>query len=367
MQNTKFTLARLDAFPLRLPFHDLVTGPRASPQTWREFDMVLVRAETTDGVVGWGECFAYHCLRPVLAAVEDMIFPEVAGREVVSIPDLNAELQFKLHIFGGRHGIGIYALSGLDIALWDIAAKISNCSLAEFIGGPRRDSVSGYASLVRYGETELVREIAARAVGEGYRHVKLHEIALDPITAGRRAVGPDVKLMTDVNCSWSLAEAEAILPKLREIDLYWAEEPIFPPEDFAAIARLQRFGVALSAGENACTALEFTRLTEAVTYPQPSVTKVGGISEFLKVLAHASAAGKTVMPHSPYFGPGYWATLQLAALLPEPSLFEFLYVTTEAWLDPAMPLPKAGLLSVPRTPGLGFTPDPALLQRFRAD
>ncbi len=153
--------------------------------------------------------------------------------------------------------------------------------------------------------------------------------------------------MTDVNCSWSVAEAEAILPRLKELDLYWAEEPLFPPEDFAAIARLQRFGVALAAGENACTAVEFARLTEAVTFPQPSVTKVGGVSEFLKVAAVARASGKTLMPHSPYFGPGYQATLQLAALLPDPSLFEFLYVTTDAWLDPAMPLPRGGYLSLP--------------------
>ncbi len=365
MQHTPFTIARLDAYPLRVPFDDLVRGPRASAQTWREFDMVLVRAETSDGVVGWGECFAYHCLRPVLTAAQDMMFPHVLGREIRSIPELNTELQFKFHIFGGRHGIGMYALSGLDIALWDIAAKRSNQSLAEFIGGPRRSSVSAYASLVRYGEVGPVEEVAAKAIGEGYRHVKLHEIAYEPIAAGRRVVGPDVKLMTDVNCAWSPAEAEAILPRLKELDLYWAEEPIFPPEDFAAIAKLHRLGVPLAVGENACTALEFIRLSDVVTYPQPSVTKVGGISEFLKVVAYARASGKAVMPHSPYFGPGYWATLQLVALLSEPSLFEFLYVTTQAWIDPAIPLPKAGRLTVPQAPGLGFTPDPALMDRFK--
>lgn len=365
MQHTPFTIARLDAYPLRVPFDDLVRGPRASAQTWREFDMVLVRAETSDGVVGWGESFAYHCLRPVLTSVQDMMFPSALGRAVTSIPDLNIELQQKFHIFGGRHGIGMYALSGLDIALWDIAAKLSGRSLAQFIGGPLRGSVSAYASLVRYGEVASVEEVAARAIDEGYRHIKLHEIAYDPIAAGRRVVGPDVKLMTDVNCAWSLMEAEAILPRLKELGLTWVEEPTFPPEDFATIAKLHRFGVPLAAGENACTALEFTRLTDVVTYPQPSVTKIGGISEFLKVVEHAQASGKAVMPHSPYFGPGYWATLQLVALLSEPSLFEFLYVTTEAWIDPAIPLPKAGRLTVPQAPGLGFTPDPALIERFK--
>jgi L-alanine-DL-glutamate epimerase-like enolase superfamily enzyme len=366
MQTPKFTISRLDAIPLRVPFHDFVTGPRTSPQSWREFDMVLVRAESTDGVVGWGECFAYSCLRPVLTAAQDMVFPLALGREIVSIPELNAELQFKLHIFG-RYGIGMFAISGLDIALWDIAAKMSRRSLADVIGGPRREAVPTYASLVRYGEVPLVEQVAARAVREGYSHIKLHEIALAPLSAGRPAPGPDIRLMTDVNCSWSVAEAEAILPRLKELDLYWAEEPIFPPEDFATIAQLRRFGVPLSAGENACTAVEFARLTEAVTFPQPSVTKVGGVSEFLKVVALAKAAGKTVMPHSPYFGPGYWATLQLVALLPDPSLFEFLYVTTDAWLDPTIPLPHAGRLVPPQIPGIGFSPDEAIIQRFRVD
>ncbi len=364
MQHAPFTIARLDAFALRVPFHDFINGARASAQSWREFDMVLVRAETSDGIVGWGECFAYSCLRSVLAAAQDMVFPLALGREIASITDLNSELQFRLHIFG-RYGIGIFAISGLDIALWDIAAKLRNQPLAALIGGAQRATVPAYASLVRYGEPKLVQEIVLRAVGEGYRHVKLHEIELDPIAAGRRAVGPDVGLMTDVNCSWSLTQAETMLPKLKELGLYWVEEPIFPPEDFVAIAKLQRFGVPLSAGENACTSMEFERLTDAVTFPQPSVTKVGGISEFLKVVAQARAAGKTLMPHSPYFGPGYWATLQLASLLPDRSLFEFLYVAPEAWLDPAIPLPKAGQLNVPQMPGLGFTPDEDLIRRYQ--
>jgi L-alanine-DL-glutamate epimerase-like enolase superfamily enzyme len=361
---TKFKVAKLDAIPLRVPFRDFVDGPRSVPQAWREFDMLLVRAETTDGVVGWGECFAYSCLRPVHAAVQDMVFPLVIGREITDIGDLNRELQFKLHIFG-RYGIGIFAISGLDIALWDIAAKMSGQSLSAFTGSPRRESVQAYASLIRYGEPSLVERIAARAVGDGYRHVKLHEISLEAITAGRRAVGADISLMTDVNCNWSVAHAEAMLPKLKELDPYWVEEPIFPPEDFETLAALNRFGVRLAAGENACTAMEFVRLTEAVTFPQPSVTKVGGITEFLKVAAHAKAAGKSVMPHSPYFGPGYWATLQLAAILPEPSLFEFLYVETDAWLNAAMPRADRGRIAISTALGIGCEPDQKFISRFQ--
>jgi len=219
---------------------------------------------------------------------------------------------------------------------------------------------------VRYAEPRLVQDVAARAMSEGYRHIKLHEVAYDPIAAGRRAIGPGVPLMTDVNCRWNLTQAEMTLQKLKDLDMFWVEEPVFPPEDFRVLKALQdRFAIPISAGENACTAVEFERLTQAVTYPQPSVTKVGGITEFLKVAKYAATVGKTPMPHSPYFGPGYWATLHLASVLPEPSLFEFMYVKTDAWLDPSIPLPHNGKMTPPRRAGLGFEPDPAILKRFR--
>ena len=118
-----------------------------------------------------------------------------------------------------------------------------------------------------------------------------------------------------------------MLPRMKALDLYWVEEPIWPPEDFETLARLEeQFGVALAAGENACTAFQFQDLIPAVTFIQPSVTKIGGILEFMKVVDAARLVGKAVMPHSPYFGPGWWATLQLAAHAPEIGLIEYLYI-----------------------------------------
>ena len=138
--------------------------------------------------------------------------------------------------------------------------------------------------------------------------------------------------------------------------------------DEATLGRLvTRFGVPIATGENACTAVEFARTIPHVTYPQPSVTKVGGVTEFLKVVDLAARHGKTPMPHSPYFGPGYWATLQIAAARPACGLFEYLYITPESWLAGDMPVPAAGAIHVPDGPGLGCTPDPEVLARFRAD
>ena len=103
-----------------------------------------------------------------------------------------------------------------------------------------------------------------------------------------------------------------------------------------------------------------------IAFVKPSVIKVGGVSEFLAVCDLAEDHGKAVMPHAPYFGPGYWATVQLMAARPVAELFEFLYIEPEAWLDPRIPLPKDGEVAVPEFPGLGFEPNPAVLERYAA-
>jgi L-alanine-DL-glutamate epimerase-like enolase superfamily enzyme len=358
-------IADIEVFPLRIPFTDGGSGQGLMPTRWTHIDIALVRLRTDDGLIGWGDGFAYSCLAPVVAAIRDMVGPLVIGREVGDVAAINRDLQQKLHL-QGRYGITTFAISAVDMALWDIAAKAKGVSLADLVGGRKRAAIPAYASLVRYGDAALVEKFAAKAVGEGYRDVKLHEITLPNIEAGRRAVGPDIRLTTDVNCNWSLATAEDLLPHMKRLDLFWVEEPVFPPDDAETLGRLiDRFGVAIATGENACTAVEFARTVPHVTYPQPSVTKVGGVTEFLAVVDLAAKHGKTPMPHSPYFGAGYWATLQLAAARPACGLFEFLYIEAERWLAADMPMPRNGQVAVPTGPGLGFEPDPDVLTRYR--
>lgn len=359
-----FTIKSVEATALRIPFGDFYDGPRSAPPGWTHFETVLVRVESAEGAIGWGESFAYSCASAVHAAVTDMVAPLVVGRTVENIPALNRELQRRLHI-QGRYGITIFAISGLDIALWDIAAKLGGKSLAEHLGGIHCDNLPAYASLVRYGEPGAVEAIAGRAAAEGFRAIKLHEPDYDCVAAGRSAVGASIDLMTDVNCAWSEPEAAAMITRLKQLDMAWVEEPVFPPDDYEALQRLSALGVPLAAGENACTAMEFRRLTPAVTFPQPSVTKAGGVSEFLGIVELAAAAGKTAMPHSPYFGPGYWATLQLAAHLPQTGMVEFLYTAPQAWIGRDIPLPRSGQIAVPKQPGIGFAPDAAVLDRYR--
>lgn len=359
-------ISKIEPIALRVPFTDGSTRLGLMPQRWTHFDMILVRVETDDGLVGWGESFSYFCQNVVLAALRDMLAPLVVGREVDDIAALNRELQLKTHL-PGRYGATTFALSGIDTALWDIAAKRKGVSLAELLGGRAREEIPAYASLVRYGNPELVTEYAKKALALGVRDVKLHEITLENIEAGRNAVGPDVRLTTDVNCNWSMEEAERLLPEMKRLNLFWVEEPVFPPDHAKSLKALSRFGVSLSTGENACTSVPFEDTVPVVTYPQPSVTKVGGVTEVLKVCDLAKAAGKTPMPHSPYFGPGYWATLQIAAARPEIGLFEYYFVQPDAYISSAIPQPKNGVIPVPKGPGIGCEPDPGMLAKYRVD
>ena len=359
-------IIKADVIPLRIPFTDGGSGSGLMPSAWNALDIVLLRLETDDGIVGWGEAFSYFHLKTVTSALNEMIVPHIIGATVEDIPEFTRKMQHRLHLFG-RYGITMFAISALDIALWDIAAKQKGIPLAELVGGIKRDKVPVYASLVRYGDPALVEKFAHQAVDEGYSAIKLHEITYEAISAGRKGA-PDALISTDINCNWSMSDAEEILPRLKELDLYWVEEPVFPPDNEKVLADIQsRFGISIASGENACTAVEFARTASSIKFLQPSVTKVGGVTEFLDCCRVIEKAGSITMPHCPYFGPGYWATLQLMAADPSTEMFEFLYIEPEAWLDQNIPLPKDGQMTLPDSPGLGFNPDLELLERYRAE
>lgn len=354
-----------EVIQLRIPFTDGSSGVGLMPTQWTHLDMALVKLTADDGTVGWGDGFAYSCRRATAAALEDMVLPLVVGAEIDDIPAFNRQMQQRLHLHG-RYGITIFAISAVDIALWDIAAKQVGKPLAALLSKDPRSSIPAYASLVRYGDTGLIDEYTRDAVAKGYRTVKLHEIASDCIKAGVKAAGIDVRVTTDVNCNWSLEEARRLLPEMKWMGLYWVEEPVFPPDDAETLGRLEtEFEVAIASGENACTLTEFRRTIPKIAFVQPSVTKVGGVTEMLAVCDAAGEAGKAVMPHAPYFGPGYWATAQVMAARQNAGLFEHLYIRPEAYLDPTIPLPANGDVAVPDRPGIGFEPDPDVLAKYR--
>ena len=362
-------IVRVEAIPLSIPCHYGAEGWSLGAGGWKALDFCLVRVETDAGITGWGEAFSYSCRRAVAAAVADMIAPIAVGRDAMDIAGLHAEIQKRLHIFG-RFGITAFALSGLDIALWDIAGKAAGKPLHALLGGAKRERLACYASLLRYADPSLAAQYCEQAVGEGFGAVKLHEVSEPVIAAARAAVPQSAALLLDVNCEWNVEDAIAIGKRLAPMKLDWFEEPVFPPEDGKGLRAVgAACGIPIAAGENCCFATQFAALFDAraVQYAQPSVTKVGGITEFRKVAALAAERRVQLAPHSPYFGPGALATLHLIAALAEEARFEYFYLQSDAWLYGDRLAPRRGELLVPQSPGLGADPDPDVIRRYRAD
>jgi D-galactarolactone cycloisomerase len=360
------TIASISSIALNLPFE--IGGPKplfaGKP---RHMEMLLVRVETGDGIVGWGEAFGYAVWPATRAALETLIAPLAVGRDERDIPVLMTDLQRKLHLLG-RTGPVVYAMSGLDIALWDIAGKTARKPLAELLGGARRHHFDAYASLMRYTDPLLVARNAAAAVERGYGAVKVHEIGVEQVHAARNAIGPGVKLMMDTNCPWNVAEAIAIARQVRDCRLHWFEEPVWPPEDYQGLAQVRReCGIAVSAGENAVSVTDIRSMFDAgaVDYAQPSVTKIGGVTEMMRVAELACQKGVALVPHSPYFGPGLLATLHIAATFEHETMIEYSYCDLGASpLGDAIAVTN-GHMALPNGDGLGRDPDPEVIARYR--
>ena len=362
-------IVRVEAVPLSIPCRHGAEGWTLGTGGWKTLDFCLVRVDTDAGITGWGEAFSYSCRRAVAAAVRDMIAPIATGRDAMDISGLHTEIQKRLHIFG-RFGIAAFALSGLDIALWDIAGKAAGKPLHALLGGAKRERLACYASLLRYADAGSVERRCEQALGEGFGAIKLHEISEPVIAAARAALPREAALLLDVNCEWSVEEASAVGRRLAPMGLGWFEEPVFPPEDGAGLRAVgDACRIPIAAGENCCFATQFAALFDAgaVQYAQPSVTKVGGVTEFRKVAALAAERGIALAPHSPYFGPGAVATLHLLAALADEARFEYFYLQADAWLFGDLLAPRRGGLAVPRGAGLGADPDPDVVRRYRTE
>jgi L-alanine-DL-glutamate epimerase-like enolase superfamily enzyme len=341
--------------------------PKASGAARTSMDTLLVRVDTDEGVSGWGEGFGHRIYTATKAALDSFIAPMCIGRDPTQISVLVDQLQRNLGGVG-RNGPAMYALSAIDIALWDIAGKLAGLPLYRLLGGSPRTDLPAYASLLRYGDARAVTHYTERALKRGYRHLKLHEITAAPIRAAREVAGEGIPIMVDCNCPWTIDEAIAMAHTLAPLNLKWLEEPLWPPEDYAGLARVQSAGgIPTAAGENAMLP-EFKSMFEhaAVTYAQPSVTKVGGVTQMRRVMALAEAFGVNVVPHSAYFGPGLLASIHCIAAMPKETLVErydadFAENPLHAAINPG----ANGRIAVPQGPGLGIDPDPAMIAKLR--
>ena len=360
-------ITRVETLVLNLPM--LIEGatPMMAGAARTSIDMLLVRIDTDAGVTGWGEAFGHRIFHATRAAIDTLLGPMIVGRDPSAIAAIHDDLQRVLHGVG-RNGPTLYALSGIDIALWDIAGKVAGLPLHRLLGGGPRADLPAYASLLRYGEAKAVAHYTAQALGRGYRFIKLHEITVPEVKAARDVAGAGVPIMVDTNCPWTVNEAIEMARRLAPFDLHWLEEPVWPPENLAGLAQVRaQGGIPTAAGENYGTSWEFKRAFEAgaLAYAQPSVTKVGGVTEIRKVFTLAESFGVTVVPHSAYFGPGLLASIHvIAAMSREPLVERFYCDFADNPLGDAIH-PKNGRIAVPQGPGLGLDPDPRLIEKLR--
>jgi L-alanine-DL-glutamate epimerase-like enolase superfamily enzyme len=362
-------IAEIETFPLRIPFK---SNTRAAASAWGDKDLpvadsLLVKVTTDQGLEGWGETFGFRAVTSAKLAIDELIAPLCIGRDAAQIGPLMLEVQKKLHVFG-RSGPLFYGISAIDIALWDIAGKAAGSPVYRLLGGSGAADLVCYASLIRYSDLSLVRANVRRALDSGFHSLKLHEIELSAIRAAREEAGPDVEIMLDVNCPWTLSEARMRTEELKELRLKWLEEPLWPPENYDGLAQLRRAcGIPIAAGENSSTLMDFERLlaAEAVDFVQPSVAKMGGITELLKVFPIAAVRNITVMPHCFYDGPGLLAAIHVtAALGTANAMIEWRYFDLEAQLYGSVLTPVNGRIPVPQRPGLGIDPDPNVIREY---
>lgn len=360
-------ITAIHAHYVRIPFDMGAPRQEFAGLRFPTMDHLLVGVETDAGITGWGEGFGHTIIPATKTALEKYVGPWFVGKDPTQINALHREAAQAFHIFG-RNGPVVYAHSAIDIALWDIAGKRAGLPVSDLLGGTRRSEVRAYSSLMRYSTPSTVAKICADRAAQGFTHIKLHELTVDAVRAAREGAGPDIEIMNDVNCPWSVEEAMRMERAYRDARLFWLEEPVWPPEDHVGLARVRKEGATrIAAGENAAGLHDFTDMfvKGSIDVAQPSVTKIGGITEMRKIAAAAEAHSVQLIPHCAYFGPGNLASIHVVASLSTDTLLENIYANLEASPYGDAMVAKDGKVRVPTGPGLGVDPDMSIVEKYR--
>jgi L-alanine-DL-glutamate epimerase-like enolase superfamily enzyme len=359
-------ISHIEAHLIRVPF-DMGAAPKPfAGMNWTSVDSLFVRVCTDRGVEGWGEGWGHVACPTTLAALSSLVGPAFVGRDAQDRTGLMHEMQRRFHIHG-RTGPVAYALSAVEIALWDIAGKLASQPIATLLGGAPRE-LNAYASLLRYGDPQRVAMAVERALDQGFRHIKLHEERLDAVRAARQAGGESLWLALDTNCPWSVSQAIEHARALEALQLAWLEEPVWPSEDHRGLARVRAATtLPIAAGENAMSLHELVHMFEAgaIDICQPSAIKFGGIGAVAEAASLCRAHSVEYVPHCFYFGPGLLASLHLAAALAPDKPFELFFGDLEASPYHATVRASNGRMRVPDGPGLGIEPDLSVIDKYR--
>jgi D-galactarolactone cycloisomerase len=273
----------------------------------------------------------------------------------------------------GTRGIGVVALSGIDIALWDIAGKARGAPLYQLLGGKCRDRVPIYATALYPDESEIVAKRAKAFAEQGFRGVKI-KVGFDlkqdiaTVRTVRETLGSNFVVMTDANQGYTLETALKAADAFAAWDVYWLEEPLFA-EDIEGHARLkEKTGIAVAVGENLNTVYAFENFLArgAVDFLQPDVARAGGITEIRKIADLAAQYNVPISFHTWGDGVSLAASLHLSAALQECDVMELDYTYNPLRSELlALPLePANGFMVPPDKPGLGVELNPDALQRF---
>jgi L-alanine-DL-glutamate epimerase-like enolase superfamily enzyme len=337
----------------------------------------LLVLHTDSGLVGLGSCFTSGQL---VAGAIQLLWPLLKGESAIE-PERVSEKLRQSSFWQGRGGSVEHAISGIDIALWDLMGKACNQPVSRLLGGDYRHSIKPYGSIL-FDEPDPLRRTLETVVASGFRAIKLgwrpfgrRDRQFDTllVKTARAAVGDDVELMVDAGGSeqfWphGLNWARNTASMLADFNITWFEEPL-PPDDIEGYSQLTRSSpVPIAGGEVLTRRQAFLPWIEqrAVDILQPDCTKNGGLSESRRIAWYAQDHNIQVVPHGWNTAVGLAADLQFSAAIPVARYVE--YLTPCAYIDQLTTVPfhldPHGHLAIPSTPGLGITIDPDKLRHF---
>lgn len=356
--------------------------PVDAPCEWGD-DAFIVRVHTDEGLVGIGESDTSPiAARGMIEAPES--HESSCGLKRLLVGENPLEIQrlwdkmYARSNYAGRRGLGIHAMSAVDIALWDIASQFYGVPIYMLLGGKYRDRIRAYGTFIPADTPEENRVIVRRLMAQGFTSLKFGGGILgnDPdtdveiIEAIRDEVGPDFELQIDIACKWRTFGASApMFKRLEHCRLNWIEEPVMP-DDVGAYAKLGALGISkVAGGEGLTTRYEFDSFLRLAQpdIVQPDITRCGGISEMRKIYDLAEMNGVKLVPHGFSTGILLAATVQFLAACEHGDLMEYSQSTSPLFtglVKNRIPF-ENGFVTVPDCVGLGVELDEAMIEEYR--
>lgn len=363
------------AYPVGLPLAENLRWGAMSVSTKGG---IVVEVTTSDGLVGIGEAgFSAEYFATVGPLVNNQLGPMITGRDPRDVSSLWHDMMRATHMWG-RRGIETYALSGIDMALWDLLGKITEQPVHRLLGTYKPSVRAYFAPSLKDADKSVTEAVAA--ANAGYTAIKLRvegdlKGAVHLVESVRDAVGPNVDLMVDANMAYDRRGALALAKELHQLQVAWLEEPILSrslSQYVSAHAWLaDRVDIPLAGGESLLTRYEYIELMSELPFDiiQPDAASVGGISELKRVADMASAWNLQCVPHigcSSGTGIGLAAGLQVILSCENTPLIEvdaYGGLGWEGFLENPL-LVEGGQLWASDAVGIGVTIAEGAIERF---